>query len=493
MLYVAPHDCACYIEAKLTGFNALAPARKGEGPGIVTPSSAHGDDAGGRLHQGPAYGVSSAGEAGKRLPPGSNLPSPIPNPADWPTYRHDPQRSGATESPVAAPLGIAWKSAVGPRPTALTVAEGRVFAAAADAHTVCALDAHTGQRLWSYTAGGRVDSPPTIYGGLAIFGSADGHVVALRAADGVLAWRFDAAPQESRVIACDQLESPWPVPGSVLVQEGKCWFAAGRSSYLDGGIHLYALDAATGKIVQQQTIYSPDPKTGKMTPEPSANLMPGLLNDIPAAVGQSVFIRQMNVSGAEQDESHLYSTGGYLDPTWFNRTFWRFGKAHTSGIMVLGKEVAYGMEVYDSGSRETVFTPAANTVVKPGSAAYRLLCLPLQEGNGRSTTKSPKAKAKLAGSPKLWQQRIPIRAIAMVRAGDVVFVAGSPDIIDRQDPHGAWEGRQGGVLAAFAAADGKPLAELKLPSPPVWDGMAAAAGHLYLSTIDGSVLCLTAK
>ena len=25
LLYVAPHDCGCYIEAKLTGFNALAP------------------------------------------------------------------------------------------------------------------------------------------------------------------------------------------------------------------------------------------------------------------------------------------------------------------------------------------------------------------------------------------------------------------------------------------------------------------------------------
>ena len=28
LLYVAPHPCWCYIEAKLTGFNALAPARR---------------------------------------------------------------------------------------------------------------------------------------------------------------------------------------------------------------------------------------------------------------------------------------------------------------------------------------------------------------------------------------------------------------------------------------------------------------------------------
>jgi hypothetical protein len=78
----------------------------------------------------------------------------------------------------------------------------------------------------------------------------------------------------------------------------------------------------------------------------------------------------------------------------------------------------------------------------------------------------------------------------MVRAADTIFVAGSPDVVDPKDPHGAWEGRKGGILAAFAAADGKKLAEYKLPAPPVWDGMAAANGRLFISTSGGDIICM---
>ena len=71
-----------------------------------------------------------------------------------------------------------------------------------------------------------------------------------------------------------------------------------------------------------------------------------------------------------------------------------------------------------------------------------------------------------------------------------IFVAGSPDVVDPEDPHGAWEGRKGGILAAFAVGDGRKLAEYKLPAPPVWDGMAAAGNRLFISTMDGYVVCM---
>ena len=37
-------------------------------------------------------------------------------------------------------------------------AAGRVYVAARDAHTLYALDAQSGQTLWTFTAGGRIDS-----------------------------------------------------------------------------------------------------------------------------------------------------------------------------------------------------------------------------------------------------------------------------------------------------------------------------------------------
>ena len=283
--------------------------------------------------------------------------------------------------------------------------------------------------------------------------------------------------------AFGQLESPWPVPGSVLIYDGKCWLAAGRSSYLDGGIHVYALDPRTGGVIHKKTIYHPDPETGRMTPEVSANQMAGVLNDIPATDGANVFLRQMAVSFSDTPgRHHLYTTGGYLDPSWFNRTSWQVGQAKTSGLMVLGEDVAYGVELYGSRSRETVF--------KPGTKAYRLRCIPLKAPVRSSSGNKARSNRRQQGPRPRWEKNIGIRVTAMVRAADTIFVAGSPDVVDPKDPHGAWEGRKGGVLAAFAADDGRKLAEYKLAAPPVWDGMAVARSCLFISTCNGNIVCM---
>jgi len=48
---------------------------------------------------------------------------------------------------------------------------------------------------------------------------------------------------------------------------------------------------------------------------------------------------------------------------------------------------------------------------------------------------------------------------------------------------------QGGVLAAFAAKDGRKLFECRLDAPPTWDGMAAVTGRLYVALTNGQVVC----
>ncbi len=193
LLYAAPHSCACYLLAKLNGFNALAPERgqdrkwksgkveKSESREVAEPKSEQ------RLERGPAY---------EEIPhPSSRILHPPP---DWPTSRHDAGRSGATKAAVPAELQRMWQTAVGGRLSALTMADGKLFVASVGAHTVYALDAGSGEKRWSFTAGGRVDSPPTIWQGRVLFGSADGWIYALRAGDGALAWRFCAAPEDQR-------------------------------------------------------------------------------------------------------------------------------------------------------------------------------------------------------------------------------------------------------------------------------------------------------
>lgn len=194
-------------------------------------------------------------------------------PEDWPAYRHDAYRSGSTPSalrdgelrtawrtpvarPAEGPLAAEWKASpfIEGTLTPPVAAGGVVVVAAPHEHRVLALDAATGRLKWSFTAGGRVDTPPTIAEGLCLFGAHDGWVYAVGLADGALAWRYRAAPQESRIMAYGQLESPWPVAGSVLVAEGIAYAAAGRHPLCDGGVRVVALKAATGDLVWEKKL-----------------------------------------------------------------------------------------------------------------------------------------------------------------------------------------------------------------------------------------------
>jgi len=85
-----------------------------------------------------------------------------------------------------------------------------------------------------------------------------------------------------------------------------------------------------------------------------------------------------------------------------------------------------------------------------------------------------------------------VRAQAMVLTKNALLVAGSPDVVKPgTDPYAAVQGKLGGKLLWISRADGKTLAEYELDSPPVFDGLAAAAGRLFLSAMDGRVICLT--
>jgi hypothetical protein len=71
----------------------------------------------------------------------------------------------------------------------------------------------------------------------------------------------------------------------------------------------------------------------------------------------------------------------------------------------------------------------------------------------------------------------------------ILYVAGVPDVADTRDAWGAIEGRKGGRLLAMSTADGRTLSSMKLDSPPVDDGLAAARGRLFMCTRDGMVRC----
>jgi len=108
------------------------------------------------------------------------------------------------------------------------------------------LEAATGKVRWTAYTGGPIWCAPALADGRALVGSGDGWAYAFEAATGRLLWRFRAAPQERRIPFYGGLISTWPVASGVLVDQGVAYLAAGITDY--DGTHVYALDAATGRI-----------------------------------------------------------------------------------------------------------------------------------------------------------------------------------------------------------------------------------------------------
>jgi len=523
LVYTPPHSCACYIDAKLNGFCALAPEP-------ATPASSRRVSDGSRLERGPAFGkVTNPHSALRTL-----------HSDDWPTYRSDPARSGRANTAVSTDLKRVWQTRLGGKLSSVVSAGGKVFVASVDTHTVYALDARSGKTLWQYTAGGRVDSPPTIYQGRVLFGSADGWVYCLRASDGELVWRFRAAPEDRRLMSFEQVESVWPVHGSVLVEDGVVYCVAGRLMFVDGGMRLLRLDPKTGRKLSETVLDDRDPDTGDNLQVKIERLnMPTALPDVLSSDGKYVYMRtqQFNLDGvrtqvavieAEQqggEGSHLFSGIGFLDGSWFHRGYWEFGRGMSSGAGGYWRAGRYApagriltlddSSVYGFGRKPQYFrwtTPLE----------YHLFAVDKEPEIVKMTVDEPPARPAAAGQrrqrrtsssdpPKTrldyhWSREVPLHARAMVLAAGTLFIAGPPDVLDeealfaRPDDPGlrekvseqtaAIEGRKGGRLWAVSAADGTKLAEYNIEYPPVWDGMAAANGCLYMSTTDGKVACM---
>lgn len=331
LLYAPPHDCACYPEAKLYGMNALAPALSQPVLPKTIPET-------GRLERGPAYS-----QAIDEKPAAAN---------EWPTYRHDNERSGYSGAKLGDDLGRRWEIKLPGRLTALTIAQGKVFVAQIDRHTLHGLDATTGDGVWTYTAGGRIDSPPTFWNGRLLFGCADGWVYCLRASDGALVWRYRAAPVDRRLMAFEQLESVWPVHGSVLVEKGAVHFVVGRSSFLDHGMWYMRLNPQTGEKLSETALDDRNPETGGDLQERVQTLqMPVALNDLLSCDGENIYLRSQKfdfegkrvgigpVSGDAATQGgtqtgpgrHIFAAMGFLDDSWFHRSEWVFGKNTAGG------------------------------------------------------------------------------------------------------------------------------------------------------------------
>jgi outer membrane protein assembly factor BamB len=199
----------------------------------------------------------------------------------------------------------------------------------------------------------------------------------------------------------------------------------------------------------------------------------GVLPDILQSNGKLIYMRDMvfNMKLEEQElpprktADRVHTKGGLLDDSYFKRIPWSFGpKDSYARLIVHDENSAYFVRMFDSlrGLDPKVY-------FTPGKEGYLLFATDKETGK------------------QIWKQRIPIRVNAMVVTDDILFFAGFPDVVDPEDPLGAFEGRKGGVLSACDKTDSKILWESVLPSPPVFNGLVAANGRLYVAMKDGMV------
>jgi outer membrane protein assembly factor BamB len=531
LIYTGPHSCACLLETKTSGFNALAPAPAPSSPQRDVPDAD-------RLTKGPAY---------------ARVEQTTPSSSAWPMYRHDIARSGYTPIALATHLRPLWTADVKGKPTSLVSANNIVLTVTPTSHAVHALAADSGRTIWTYRCAGRIDSPPTLHAGKVLFGSHDGYVYCLRLTDGALVWKFLAATNEQRLVSHGQVESVWPVHGSVLALNDAVYCVAGRSAFLDGGLRLYKLDADTGQMLAVCKIDETDPRSGKNLQELQAGwcglTMPVANPDILTSDGKCVFMRSepfdlqtqrlrinpdLNVQQQDRQGAHLFSPVGFLDDTWHHRAYWVYGVTSVYGWHVWfeaakhapsGRILSFDDDTVFGFARKPQFW-AQSPVIE--YQMYRADKKPAPDGPAR-VAKAASQHPKGEWNQTQWLSRgnlhtpreltalkydwiktdLPLQIRAMVLTKNALFVAGTPDVINEidlwrkpDDPAlqqklaeqlEAWRGHRGGSLWTVSRETGDLLSRMDLEVPPVFDGMIAIDGKLLLSRLDGKVTCYAAQ
>jgi len=491
LIYTTPKHCTCW--PMLRGFVALAPAT-----GKESSANSPTDQIDFRLETGPAQADPAA-------------PNPLPH--DWPLYRHDRWRSAST--PASGPLRLdpLWSAALAPMHgsreepilqdwnenpvvkgpvSAPTIANGIAYVARPDAHELVALDSSSGEVRWRFTANGRIDSPPAIHRGLCLFGSATGWVYALQGDTGEVVWRLRAAPTDERIVAYGQVESPWPVPGAVLVMDDIAYFAAGRQPLTEGGILVFAVDPLTGgrhwvhriDSVPQKGFY----ENSGLEFDPF-----DILHAEGDGLAMSRWILSLDGKTVSVDKWNAFAklnTGG--GEVWIPRGSWTYGARHQHrfpGEAPRRPLVAFRDDnVYSSLNGSTVVFRRDFDLDKGEDFNSRWITgwEAAQRARNNETpyrtyriaeraewTKDPFADPN-ATQPEIKPgTQLYNRIHAMALAGDgKLFVV-----------------HQDGRLRVLSTADGSVLSETQVP-PPAWDGLAIAQGRLFLTTLDGRLLCL---
>jgi len=428
-------------------------------------------------------------DEGERLTRGVDAPQNGNLDPAWPIFLGDPQRRSCTTASLPARLKEIWRvqaAAVrsddldfdrrfserylGPL-SAPVAGGGLVVVAAPETHQVLAFDAASGKPRWTFIAGGKVDSPPTLAAGLAVFGCDDGSVYALRLADGRLAWRFRAAPTDGLAMHHGHLASAFPLSGSVLVLGDAVVAVAGHHTDLSG-LHCWVLDLATGSAGAHRVIGADQPAVvANAVTVADADGRGFWLGD---GIGGSI----LHLSLSLEDLPKESEDPGPAITFDRNGTRIRFRTDTARG----GSTHGWKQAMQSGWAR-------AHRLVRDDATAYALID-PTE--NDRHPVRADQVALLTAGTGSwrdkqvLWTASIAALDSkpsygALIKAADRLCLGG-----------GARDGSSG-FLQVVEADTGELVATYDLPGRVTECGLAAAGGRLYVCCEDGNPVCFGAE
>jgi len=463
-----------------------------------------------RRTNGPAYG-NPLGEASAA--------------SDWPTYLYDGLRGAWAPRPGPQALVEHWRVQVaspitpdvegirqdwlhngfynGPV-TAPVVANGVVVAADREGRSVRAYDAASGELRWTVHTGARVLTPPTLSRGRAVFGTRDGYVHCHDLATGVLAWKFLAAPERRYLMSYGQIESVWPLHGSLPVVDGMVVATAGYHGELDGGIWAWGLDLATGDVRWSHQLYRPERDWQDLGEDVQDMPQPFSIRkttssryyftiprniDLPKFVSGWVTAARVSFHPATGEIGGGHLPDGAPMLSWGDRFLFTesafeykdgpFGQGRRE-LRFAGEEprrhrdrirVEYTSRIITDGKRVAISRTFHN-----GAPAR----LELVDTRNRGKQKKDRIIAEIPSDGPRCISLI----TSLVGAGDILYSAGRT---------GSQKERKGVQTAGRLGAvrlDGTELAEIRnLEWPVIENGLAVADGRLYAMFEDGTLRC----
>jgi outer membrane protein assembly factor BamB len=179
--------------------------------------------------------------------------------ADWPMWRYDANRSGASPHELPAKLYLQWVREYRSMKPAWpdqdkmqfdmvrepVVAGQTIYFNSSRYDAMRALDTRSGEEKWTCFVDGPIRFAPVVWEGKLYFTSDDGYLYCLRGDTGKLLWKFRGGPSDRKILGNERLISTWPARGAPVIADGKVYFAASIWPFM--GIFIHAVDARTGQ------------------------------------------------------------------------------------------------------------------------------------------------------------------------------------------------------------------------------------------------------